>query len=120
MANDIINMTTLASLVSFSPGADLVLLLALGSFFAVSFGVAFLTSANAPFNSTIVSSLVLLLLLFLLRLVVDVVISSAPLSSLAITSGSTCSGFAGRCLLLGRGGAIVGLGGGGASSVVLF
>ena len=104
---------------SFSPGADLVLLLALDSFFAVSFGVAFLTSAIASFNSTIVSSFVLLLLLFLLRLVVDVVTSSAPLTSFAITSVSTFSGVASRRLLLGRGGAFVGLGGG-ASSVVLF
>ena len=82
--------------------------------------MAFFTSANASFNSTIVFSLVVLLPLFLLRLVVDVVTSSAPLTSLAITSGSTCSGVAGRRLLLGRGGAFVGLGGGGASSVVLF
>ena len=57
--------------------------------------------------------------LFLLRLIVDVVTSSAPLTSLAITLGPTCSGVAGRCLLLGRGGAFVGLGGG-VSSVVLF
>ena len=87
---------------------------------AVYLGVAFLTSATASFNSTLVSSLVLFLPLFLPRLVVDVVTSSAPLSSLAITSGSTCSGVAGRRLLLGRGRALVGLGGGGASSVVLF
>ena len=52
------------------------------------------------------------MLLFLPRLVVDVVTSSAPLASLAITSGSVCSGVASRRLLLGRGGGFAGLGGG--------
>ena len=71
------------------------------------------------FCLTIVSSSVLFLPLFLPRLEIDVVTSSAPLTSFAITSGSVCSGVASRGHLLGRGGAIVGLGGG-ASSVVLF
>ena len=106
IANDIINMNNISFASILSPGADLVLLLALGSFLSVSLGVAFLTSANASFNSTIGSSLVLFLPLFLPRLEVDVVTSSAPLTSLAITSGSTCSGVAGRRPLLGRGGVL--------------